>query len=360
MCQICDRLGIELESPPPEKTEEEIAAEEAAWQEEHQRQIAELLAQGKPHPTAPRKQLRSSPRKKVVVEPAPSHDGAPTFAAYSVPHHVLDADPNTEDGFSDAPSTREPREKYRPRFGMRVYDTTANATAERAALFARRISELVYHVNSCETLEKERIEIVALPLPASTTMEQRAARCIAHNEAERATRLAMPDAAVAASWYIAEDYDGYGTNKAVWVINDLKDSWEESFRKAHEDREQRLGTPRLERHWSDVEEADVGADNIYGHFLAVAYDRTYWDSEDEESEPPTEFFVRQHCLELLGEALADFLGIRGNCTTFYHHVVGEGVLGAELELARAAAAGVEVERPVVIPYTEDGYDSREH
>jgi hypothetical protein len=69
----------------------------------------------------------------VVVEPAPSHDGAPSFAAYEVPVSLLNSDAESEDGYSSPPPAQEP-EKHRPKFGIRIY--------ERAALLARRISEL--------------------------------------------------------------------------------------------------------------------------------------------------------------------------------------------------------------------------
>jgi hypothetical protein len=91
---------------------------------------------------------------------------------------LLNADAESEDGYSSSPPAQEP-EKHRPKFGIRMYDTMADASAERAALLARRISELTDRARmSGEGYEKDRIEVVALPLPASATAEERAATCI--------------------------------------------------------------------------------------------------------------------------------------------------------------------------------------
>jgi hypothetical protein len=92
--------------------------------------------------------------------------------------------------------------------------------------------------------------------------------------------------------------------------------------------------------------------------LNVTYDRKYHgDEEDEEDEqegrPRREFYASEYGLEWLGEKLVDFRGVRGNVFMFYQtHFIPDCVLDKQLALARAAAAGVEVERPVVIPYTD--------
>ncbi|KAK4153183.1 hypothetical protein C8A00DRAFT_43862 [Chaetomidium leptoderma] len=300
MCHVCDRLGITQE----QKREEEYL---------------ELIAQGKPVPKAPRKvlALQPRPRTKVVVEPAPSHDGAPSFAAYEVPLTLLAADPDSADGYSNSPPNQDP-EKYRPKFGIRIYDTTANATADGAAPLARRISELTYERRY-----------------TSTTANDRAATCIAHNEAERGVRLPITDATIAASWFIVEDFEGYNCNKRIFVINDLKDSWEDA-----------LGD----------DEEDWLSRSVRGHFLSVSYDRRFYNSDDEELEregKPTEFFAPERSLELLGATLSYF---RDKVREFYiSHFIPDGVLDMELALARAAAARVEVPRLVVIPLRRDGH-----
>ncbi|KAH6838683.1 hypothetical protein B0I37DRAFT_439948 [Chaetomium sp. MPI-CAGE-AT-0009] len=349
MCYVCHRLGIVVEGPPPRLLEQENAEQEYLEQKQLE-YYATRRAQGIPQPPAPRKVLRSTPTPKVVVEPAPSHDGAPTFAAWSISRSHLDADPATEDGYSDSPPKQE-TEKHRPKFGIRVYDATEDATAERAAQLARRIFELTcaYRTVSCKQGHEDRIEVVALPLPASMAAEERALQCVTHNRAERVVRLRMQDAALAASWYImAEDLCATaGERKQMWVITDLKNSWEEALKMAD----------GLE--WSELR-AKMYQQGAHGHFLAVSYDvaSSWYDDEDnedlEKDKPRPEFFAQEYCLEWLGDKFYHF--IDGNLRRFEEHFVAKGVLEAELALSRAAAAGVEVPRPVVIPYVHEEPD----
>ncbi|KAJ0273155.1 hypothetical protein Brms1b_012743 [Colletotrichum noveboracense] len=62
---------------------------------------------------------------KTIVQPAPSHDGAPTFAAYQV--------------FENTPEDLSPEDleaavrPLRPPFGVVVYDTTHTARPARSA-----------------------------------------------------------------------------------------------------------------------------------------------------------------------------------------------------------------------------------
>ena len=145
---------------------------------------------------------------------------------------------------------------------------------------------------------------------------------MAHNKAERAARMAMDDdAAVAASWYLVVDHfrdnDYYGKG-GLWELEKLD---EQSTR---------------------------------GHFLMVCYDVDrvwYVDPDDEDpglgvSRP--ELFVREHALEWLRDT---FYGrIEYSIKRFENYFVAKGVLQAELALAAAEAAGIEVPRPVIIPY----------
>lgn len=347
MCHICHRLGFKLELDPPPRglTDEQVdALDEAFWEraraeeEAAEQRMIELIDQGKGPPGPPPK--RPLPPTKVVVEPAPAHDGAPTFAAYRVVLHLLPADPATSDGYSDSPpppSRRFPHpERLRPEFGLRVYDTTAAATAQRAALLARRIAELTREARcASESHQDDRIEVVVLPLPPGTGHETRAAACIAHNEVERAARLVMSHAAVAASWYLAEDFYDYTTRKTLWVINDLEeDGWEETLRRA--DRRGDL--------WNRREGDEEGEHGPHGgHFLEVSYDNVPDEEADEEwamqGRPPPECFAREYPLRKLGDQLGYFRGGRGNVFNFYQtHFVPEGILEKELAMARAIAA----------------------
>ena len=329
MCHVCERLGIDIELPSEEQLAREAAEDKAREDAE-----ANLIAQGKRSRRVPGK--TPMPRTKVVVEPAPSHDGAPTYAAYEMQLALLATDPDSPDGYSNSPPSQD-AEKYRPPFGIRIYDTTTSATGDRAALLARRISELTYEqrVSDDSFRYKDRIEVVALPLPEATAKKDRMARCIAHNDAEQEARLPIADPALAISWFIVEDFDAYCSEKRVFVINDLQDSWEEALRTCND--------------------RCVVSRSTYGHFFNISYDYTS-SSDDEEMETSWEepFVPGRLCrgedrLENLGANLMDFR--RGNINEFYiRHFIPEGVLEMELALASAEAAGIEVLRPVLIPF----------
>jgi hypothetical protein len=348
MCHICRRLGIDRPQIP--YSDDEDAQEEEEWTDA---QLAAL-------PPAPRIQLFALPRTFVVTERAPSHDdAASTWAAYEVPCSVLPS-PDSDYNSSVPADTRR---QHRPVFGLRIYDATSDATAGRAEQLARRISELTsYQRLAPDSAQGDRIEVVALPSPlppGRTTSgeddegeeEERiyalARACVAHEEAERAVRLAVSDPAEAASWYLVEDiFDGYGCRKRMWVIDDLPSSWEEGLRRGAE-RSRRggaLGAVSVGSAGGDGDDIDVGGeDGAHGHFLDVRYDRdpdSYGDEEDEEREregkPPLELYVTRHPLEKLGAALASFRGVRGNVFTFYQtHFIPDGVLDRELAAARA-------------------------
>lgn len=333
MCHVCERLGIVIDYPPPktdeerEKEEAEEAAREEAEAQKREQEYLDLIAKGKPIPKAPRKRLLSGtppPPNKVIVEPAPSHDGSPTFAAYEAPVPLL--------GPNDTPPSENP-EKYRPPFGIRIYDITPTATPERAALLARRISELTYDTRyNDRCYEKDRIEVVAMPLlDQSMTANDQAARCIAHNEAERAARLPIADAAVAASWYIVESFmHGYNCSKELFFIGHLKeDSWEEALRNPDKVR------------WTEHSD--------HGYFRHVLYEKRFDYPDGDEEDRCKEFYPSvEFPLEHLGGHLS---AVRDDAADFYLcHFIPEGVLDMELALARADAAGIKVPRPVVIPY----------
>ncbi|KAK4097651.1 hypothetical protein N658DRAFT_500172 [Parathielavia hyrcaniae] len=276
------------------------------------------------------------PRMRPGRKPKPSsHDGAPTYAAYEMQLALLAADPDSPDGYSNSPPSQD-AEKYRPPFGIRIYDTTPSAAGDRAALLARRISELTYRqrVMDDNFQYKDRIEVVALPLPEATATKDRIARCIAHNDAEREARLLIADPALAASWFIVEDFVADFTRKRIFVVNDLQVSWEEAL--------------------STFDYQYTASRSTHGHFFDFAYDCTS-SSDDEEIERSLEepFVPGQLCcdearLENLGTHLMHF---RDNINEFYvRHFIPEGVLEMELALARAEAAGIEVPRPVVIPF----------
>jgi hypothetical protein len=244
---------------------------------------------------------------------------------------------------SASPSTcHDGAEKHRPPFGIRIYDTTPTATAERAAVLARRISELTYHTRLAPDEAhhgKDRIEVVAMPMPASTatTEKRRVERCIAHDEAERAARLPIPDPAVAASWFIPEDLAGLGSRKRLFVIASLQDAWEDALASR---------APRF----------SSAAGSIHGRFYDIGYDDYRLGDDDDVDEEDRPWWASERPgtpgsaarpLEELGHHLMDFRA--NNIHQFYVcHFIPQGVMAAELAVARAEAAGVEVPRPIVI------------
>ncbi|KAJ9161016.1 hypothetical protein NKR19_g2701 [Coniochaeta hoffmannii] len=357
MCHICRRLGIIPPQIPdsPDSDDEDTQEDDAATEEGETAQVALL-------PRAPRLQLYIAPRTLVVTERAPSHDAASTWAAYEVPASVLPS--HDSDYNSSVPA--DTRRAHRPAFGLRIYDATSDATAGRAEQLARRISELTCDQRLApDSAQGDRIEVVALPSslpPGRTTSEEDdegeeeriyalATACVAHNEAERAVRLAVSDPAQAASWYLVEDIlaNYGGCRKRMWVIDDLPSSWEEGLRRGAE-RSRRggeLGAVSVGSAGGDggggADGDGGGGDGAHGHFLEVRYDQdpnSYGDEEDEEREmegkPRRELYVIRRPFEKLGEALANFRGVRGNVFHFYQrHFIPDGVLDRELAAARA-------------------------
>ena len=166
-----------------------------------------------------------------------------------------------------------------------------------------------------------------MPMPESTTADERGAKCVAHNEAETATRLLIADPAVAASWFLVEDFNGYCFKKSLFLISELHDSWQAALRSRNR--------------------ADWRVRSPHGQFRCVGFGRAFYDDEDEDLLVKEIVVGTEFALETLDVQLADF---RGNAPRFYiHHFIPEGVLDMQLILARAAAAGVEVPRPVLIP-----------
>ncbi|KAK3371128.1 hypothetical protein B0T24DRAFT_305424 [Lasiosphaeria ovina] len=333
MCRICRRIG----NVSPRLTEEESARAELVYavQEEQEEAVWEAYHQFAP-PRTSRVQLATRvPPTKLVVEPAPSHDGAPTFAAWMAPLDKLEPDTNSPDGYSDSPPLTR-AESCRPVFGIRIYDTTPDATGKRAALLVRRISELTRDRIDKQDSDEDRIEVVALPLPASWTTEQRGAKCSEHNAAERKCRNALGNGAFAASWYIPED--DICDCMRIWVIDRLDNSWEQALRfpvPASDERRKHYRTKQ------DVK-------SVHGSFFEFIYDKSphpvYEDDEEEEEEDTV---AGHYDLESLEKGLKEFRGFRGNIYWFFEaHFITEGVLEKELAHARGERTELETEAPI--------------
>ncbi|KAK3371129.1 hypothetical protein B0T24DRAFT_627815 [Lasiosphaeria ovina] len=329
MCRICYRIG----NVSPPRTEEEYAREEVynTARDEADHATWEAYYQSAPQP----EHLNYIPTvpRKLVVEPVPSHDGAPVFAAWMAPLDKLEADASSPDGYSNSPPLIDAK-LCRPISGIRIYNTTPNATSERAALLVRRISELTRMRIDDESSDEDRIEVVVLRQPKSVTVDERVALCTAHNSAERKIRNAMYDGAAAASWYIPE-HDERNCMK-IWIIDDLKVSWEQALRSPPI-------RPPGRRDGVASYPAEQDAKGIHGSFLEVTYDRI----PDPEDEDDGELLFYRHDLESLGECLAEFRGFRGNVYRFFQsHFMPDGVLEKELAHTRAERAELETEAPI--------------
>ena len=120
----------------------------------------------------------------------------------------------------------------------------------------------------------DRIEVVALPMPADmTTAMARVEKCIAYNEAERAARLLISDPVVAKSWFIPEDFRGLGSGQRLFIIVDLQEGWEDA-----------LASRECVSWYSP-------ATDRYGQFYEIPYDRCWdeeywWELEEPDSSVP--------------------------------------------------------------------------
>ncbi|KAK1635451.1 hypothetical protein BDP81DRAFT_450338 [Colletotrichum phormii] len=128
---------------------------------------------------------------KTFVEAAPSHDGAPTFAAYQ----IHDDTPE-----SDAAALRA----LRTSFGFVVYDTTETARPARSARLAHALFDHTRMNRDTIRYGADCIEVVTLPLLNSFSMDRRIEACMRHQDAEYQSRLRIADKAEAASWFLAE------------------------------------------------------------------------------------------------------------------------------------------------------------
>ncbi|KAF6813550.1 hypothetical protein CSOJ01_04572 [Colletotrichum sojae] len=303
MCFACQRLGVIDEYPD---TPEELQDEE----EEEQADPGDALS---------RVQLASkAPKEVTVVRPAPSHDGATIFAAYS----VLEENQNI-----DAAA-------HRPPFGLVIYDTTPGANPARAERMARVISERTMTERRRAENDPDRIEVVAFPLSASTqpstgpapTDRERTEACTRHYEQERKSRLAMADPEDAKSWFLPERLSDELYAWGIIVIDRLEDRWEEA-----------LGY--LEKHPEEDSSFPRQGDALrspYGSFMKVYWQprEEVWERWEEPVTPESRVHVNRMKLELLGRGLGAQVLSQG-ASGFYEHFVRDGILDRELEAARA-------------------------
>ncbi|OIW28650.1 hypothetical protein CONLIGDRAFT_681595 [Coniochaeta ligniaria NRRL 30616] len=253
-------------------------------------------------------------RKKQFVEAAPSHDGKPCFAAYQVTYALWE-EPDDDD---------EPPANRRPLFGIRIYDVTPEADADRAKDLVVKFDTLL----ACARHQPfyDRLEVVAVPLDAHLSDLEKAKICTAYDDAERASRMATCHYAFYIPPYITDRY----YRRGLVMIDRLEadSGWENLFT------ESAARKTLVARNMEPVEPAQ----SRYGSFSVVKWQpRPKTWEEDEETPPPAD---HAHCLEQPFEHFAYEFGcagrLRRGIETFYIHYVDEGRLDHELQRAKEA------------------------
>lgn len=257
-------------------------------------------------PPAPPKLGGIRPRlilpKETVVEPAPSHDGAPCFTAYTV----------------DVECTT------RPLFVLRIYDTNP------AAGSPGHIRDLAFKIHRGTEFERcdiqtavdgDRIEVVGLPLPQATSDEQRVEACMVHHMADVAYRRQQHGR----DFYLPATFDVEHWWRAVVVLDHLEEGWEGAalYRLRPESGFNGEDNGKHPPRGTDPRKTDP-----YGGFLMVRWELTElakkWMEEVGESLPDPA--VTPKSISRLGHSLADLREHMGGFRCF----VLEGGLEREL------------------------------
>jgi hypothetical protein len=221
------------------------------------------------------KRPRKNSPKETGVEPAPSHDGSPCFTAYTVDCY----------------------ENSRPQFVLRIYDTApAAGNPDRTrdlALKVHKGTELERCLGPYET-DRDRIEVVGLPLPQDASDEQRAEVCMAHHMTEVSFRWQRhPD------FYLPATFDSMGWWRAAVVLERLEEGWEGAalYRRAPESGLR-----------SEHGKVPPGQIELYQHgrFISVQWELTEWARRGNEEEPLPEVDLAPYAIWELGRCLRGF------------------------------------------------------
>lgn len=296
MCFVCSRLGL------PEDDED------WASEEDHDDEDEANVTQ----PQFPRKQTaRRSPKQETVVEPAPSHDNRPAFAAYSVLEGTQPAD----------------RINQRASYGLCIYDVTPDADPSRARQMARAFYERTKAYRRRPDGDPDRVEVVVFPRPKVDVQSPEADRehaehCMRHFEKERASRMVMGDAAAARSWYLPELLSNMWYTWGILVISRVTDRWEE-------------GLDWVDKHPEEYSCIMKKADeSLFGTCLLVMWlpREEIWRAYEESITPGEPVGVSAYGLENLRSAAQKLL--RCGVVPFYEHFLPDGILDLELAAAR--------------------------
>ncbi len=235
---------------------------------------------GKPH--------RKIPPKEYVVEPAPSHDSAPCFAAYTI-----DIDDTS-----------------RPQFAICVYDTTpAAGNPDRT----RDLALKIHRGTEEERLDRssngrDRIEVFGMPMPQDASEEQRIEACMAHHTAELAARRHHR------GFYLPWTFDNLGWRHEIVILVRLGEGWEGVALYRPRPKTSWEGGCFIppENHMSSSE--DVRADP-YGQLISVRWDLTELARKqmEELDDPLPEVAVT---LRMMWELAYTLEGCRDHISTF--------------------------------------------
>ncbi|KAF4854838.1 hypothetical protein CGCSCA4_v001447 [Colletotrichum siamense] len=261
---------------------------------------------------------------KTIVQPAPSHDGAPTFAAYQV--------------FEDTPEDLSPEDlevavrPLRPPFGIVVYDTTHTARPARSARLARAVFDRTFWYRRRPKHRPDRVEVVTLPLPQSFTDAERAEACIRHHEEELRSRLLIHNVAEAVSWFLPGRIMESTYARRILAINRLEEndnddevdvaSWEESISN--------------EEYAIEHEACMHPEASRSGSFLCIDWQprKELWRSRtgrDYNPDMHKEMITPCYGFEMFGNICMELVDA---VEVFYNHFVPDGILDLELDKAR--------------------------
>ncbi|CAI0648933.1 unnamed protein product, partial [Colletotrichum noveboracense] len=242
---------------------------------------------------------------KTIVQPAPSHDGAPTFAAYQV--------------FENTPEDLSPEDLE---------------AAVRPLLpgLARAVFDRTYWYRRKRNHRPDRVEVVTLPLPQSFTDAERAEACVRHYEEELRSRLLIPNVAEAVSWFLPGRIMESTYARRILPINRLEEndnddevevaSWEESIsNEEYAIEHEACMNPEASRSGSFLCIDWQPRKELWLSHRGLAYD----PDKDKEIRTPCYGFeiFGNICMELVDAV-----------EVFYNHFVPDGVLDLELDKAR--------------------------
>ncbi|KAK2749357.1 arca-like protein [Colletotrichum kahawae] len=260
----------------------------------------------------------------TIVQPAPSHDGAPTFAAYEI--------------FQDTPEDLKPEDfeaavrPLRPPFGIVVYDTTHTARPARSAQLARAVFDRTYWYRRKRYHRPDRFEVVTLPLPQSSTDAERAEACIRHHEEEIRSRTSIPHEPEAVSWFLPAQIMDSSHARRIIAINRLEEN----------DGDEEVEVASWEESMSNEEYAIEYAACMNpeasrsGSFVSISWQprKELWLShKGRDYNPDIDRGMSTPCygFEVLGNICMELVSA---VDVFYNHFVPDGVLDLQLEKAR--------------------------